>query len=223
MPEKMKLKYSGGRREGTPERAEGSYKNYEGPPLVPGVYVVKVKRMVHTEIGANNPNYSGNNKGADRFNLLLEVVGPESASEYVGAAIFEGVNAIGGYSAQICNEFLTALAGGKGNRADLTLDAFWGGDLLVNTVKDNNGADTKHITKIGPVNVGSPTGTTLMKVSVVDDKTATKPRVKVTKWLPYEGEAHAAGVEVAPTVAAAQPGLDDDILAALAGGDDRPF
>jgi hypothetical protein len=221
MPEKMKLKYDGGRREGTPTRGEG-YKTYEGPALVPGVYVVRLKRMVHTEIGANNPNYSGNNKGADRFNLLLEVVGPDSASEYVGAAIFEGVNAIGGFSAQICNEFLTAIAGGPGNRADVTMDAFWGGDMLVNTVKDNHDANVKHVTKIGPIKVDSPSGGTLLKVSVVDDKKAEKPRVRVSKWLPYDGDGMNSGVAVAPTVAAA-PGLDDDVLAALANGDDRPF
>ena len=222
MPEKMRLKYNGGRREGTPERSEGGFKQYEGPPLVPGVYLVKLKRMVHTEIGKNNPNYSGNNKGADRFNLLLEVVGPDSASEYVGAAIFEGVNAIGGFSAQICNEFLTALAGGPGNRADVTMDAFWNGDLIVEKRQGRDGKDDEiHIKKIGPVVVESPSGTALLKVSVREDKTSDRPRVKVSRWMPAEDE----GVKASAPVAAAVAG-DDDILAAVMaeqGGGDRPF
>ena len=225
MPEKMKLKYSGGRREGTPTRGEG-YQAYEGPPLVPGVYLVKLKRMVHTEIGKNNPNYSGNNKGADRFNLLLEVVGPDSAKEYVGAAIFEGVNAIGGYSAQICNEFLTALAGGPGNRADVTMDAFWDGDMLVQKSQSRNGEDEVHVKKIGPLNIESPTGSMLLKVSVVADKNSDRPRVKVSRWLPAE-VAEKEKVQTAEPTAGG--GYDDDILAAamlagaVGGEDDRPF
>lgn len=217
MPEKMKLKYSGGRREGTPERSGGGgdYKPYEGPPLVPGVYEVRLKRMVHTAIKSEK------NLGKDRFNLLLEVTGPDS--QYVGAPIWEGVNAIEGYSAQICNEFLTALAGGPGNRADVVMDAFWNGELTIERKRSEGREDEVHVTKIGPLKIESPNGTATLKVSVREDKTSEKPRVKVTKWLPGSAGSSAT---TAP-VAAAEPGggasYDDDLLAALGGDSDRPF
>ena len=87
----LKLKVSGVGVKAAEQREGG----YNGPELTGGTYVVRLKRMVHTEIGVDpatgkaKQTYTGKNLGADRFNILLEVVEPDQwKSAPIWASIF---------------------------------------------------------------------------------------------------------------------------------------
>lgn len=177
---KLQLKISGVGK-GTPEKR---FTAYEGPPLVAGVYVVKLKRMVHKTIK------SAANAGADRFELVLEVVGPDHASEFFGAPIFDGLNVIDGFGMQQCNAFLHALSGATTSRAKTAIEkAFYEGDMQY-VEQDFQGNKTIHITKIGKIPVNSPKGERLMKAVVRIQKGDGQygPKPVVGEFLPYDGE-----------------------------------
>lgn len=208
---KMQLRMSGVGA-GTPDRR---YETYSGPPLVGGTYVVKLKRMVHKQIGykdgKRNPQYNGNNLGADRFELVMEVVGPEHHSQFIGAPIFDGLNVIDGFGAQMCNEFLHAIAGATTQAQRAAAEkAFYETELVYENV-DFQGNKTTHIKKIGKLNINSPKGELLLRVVVRPDTKSDRPRVQVSQYLPYDGE----GVV---NKAAASEDAGDDLLAEINGG-----
>lgn len=203
---KLQLKLSGVGK----GAAEGG-SQYSGPALVDGAYTVRLKRMTHSAIGMN-PSYSGNYKGADRFNILFEVVEP---AQFAGAPIWDGVNVIDP-SIQYVNQFLYALAGATTPGAQKVVEkAFYEGDITTKTVARQNGTQDVHIVKIGNITVNSPNGERLIQVNVkLDAKQDGKPTIK--GYFPYAGQQQQASNGVANDLLG---DVEDDLLA----GEDEPF
>lgn len=123
------------------ENAEATFKDVPMPPK--GSYKVRLKRMVHGTIK------SGDNAGAARFNCLLELVGPESASKYKGYGFWYGLN-LTKQGAGYCNQFLNGLAGSDEAKQRALRKAFWSADIVVD--------DEGHVQRIGKLKIGSPDG-----------------------------------------------------------------
>jgi len=188
--QKMKLKVSGVGIKAAEQREGG----YNGPELVGGTYVVRLKRMVHAQIGIDpktgkkKDRYTGQNLGADRFNCMFEVVEPD---QWKGAAIWEGINVIDGDGLQYVNQFLHALSGAETNGQKKAIEsAFYDGDLVTEGVASRKyGYDEDHVKRIGKlVNVNSPQGEVLLKVVIRMDRSENPPRAKVVSYLAYDGE-----------------------------------
>lgn len=157
---------------------------YSGPDLVKGSYVCKVKRMTVGKI-----NKQGENYGKPRITVLLEVCGPEDASEYFGHPIWEGLNIIESGRPYV-NAFLHALTDGSPAEKKAIEAAFWppnGPNARKETTKDGSRTDL-HIKKIGKYNIGSPNGELLIQVVAKPDSDQQGNfRARVDQYLPYTG------------------------------------
>lgn len=157
---------------------------YAGPDLPKGSYVCKVKRMTIGKI-----NKAGENMGKPRISVLLEVCGPESASEYFGHPVWDGLNIIESGRGYV-NAFLHALTDGSETAKKAVEKAFWPPNGP-NAKKETNKAGTKtdlHIKKIGKYPIMSPNGEYLVQVVAVPDTYQGKFKAKVDQYLPYTGK-----------------------------------
>jgi hypothetical protein len=164
--------------------APASGTGYAGPDLVKGSYVCKIKRATIGQI-----NKEGENKGKPRISILLEVCGPESAKEYFGHPIWDGLNIIGG-SEGFVNAFLHGLTDGSQSAKDAVEKAFWPPNGP-NAKRETNKAGTKaevHIKKIGKYPIMSPKGEHLVQVVAVPDSYNGKFRATVDQYIPYPGK-----------------------------------
>ena len=121
--------------------AEPTFKDVPAPPK--GRYRVKLKRMTHGTIK------TGDNAGKDRFNCLLELTGPESASKYKGYGFWHGLN-LTKQGVGYVNQFLNGLAGPDEVKQRALRKAFWAADILT----DEDG----HVQRIGKLKINSPDG-----------------------------------------------------------------
>lgn len=134
-----------------PENAEPkSFKDVPTPPK--GRYVTKVKRMTHGEIK------NGDNKGATRFGILLELVGGEKGKheKHIGYGFWYGIN-VTTQGAGYVNAFLDALAGGDPTKTKQLRRDFWKGNIVID--------DDGHVQKIGSFKIGSPEGVREIEVT----------------------------------------------------------
>jgi hypothetical protein len=111
---------------------------YDGPPPPAGTYQGKVKKMGLAKIA------SGENKGADRIALVLEI----TQGKYKGAGILHSLN-LTKQGSPFVNQFLESMTDGSEKQKKVIVDWFW-----------NKGYDVQNDSdgKLGrPINwIGSP-------------------------------------------------------------------
>lgn len=158
---------------------------YAGPDLEKGSYVVKLKRMTIVKIKAKaSPNFN-----KPRINLIMEVCGPDKASEYFGHPIFDGLNIIESGRGYV-NAFLHALTDGSDKQKKAIEAAFWppNGPDAKREKRRNSEETDLHVKKIGPWKIGSPNGELLLQVTAKPDHDLKGAfRAAVTQYLPYQG------------------------------------
>ena len=155
---------------------------YSGPNLVKGVYIFKVKRMTMGEIKA-----AGANHGKPRISILLELVGPESAAQYKGHPVWDGLNIIKS-STGFVNAFLHALTDGSKAEKDAVETAFWSDGPKAEKETNKRGDEEIHIKQIGKYKINSPKGELLIQaVASPDQDLKGNFRAKVSEYVPFTG------------------------------------
>ena len=143
--------------DGTGAKPEGSF--YDGPPPPPSTYRGTVKRMALAKIG------SGDNKGADRIALVVEI----SEGKYKGAGILHSLNLTQQGKGWV-NQFLDSLTDGSDVQKNALQKMFWqkGYDVEEKPGKLGQefivigknfkpiGKNTAFVTKMGADNEGNP-------------------------------------------------------------------
>jgi hypothetical protein len=176
----MKVKWDVDGKGVAPQQGMG----YSGPDLPKGSYVAKIKRMTIGKISKE-----GENHNKPRISVLLEVVGPEDASEYIGHPIWDGLNIIESGRGYV-NAFLHALTDGSKSAKDAVEKAFWppnGPNAKREANKDGSKSDL-HVKKIGRYVIASPNGEHLVQIVAKPDSYQGKFRAVVDQYIPYAGK-----------------------------------
>ena len=156
---------------------------YSGPDLPKGSYVAKVKRMTLGRIKSQGANHN-----KPRISVLLEVCGPESAKQYFGAPVWDGLNIIDS-SVPFVNAFLHGLTNGSDSEKKAVESAFWPPNGPMTKKEANKAGDEViHITKIGKYNINSPQGEQLVQITVRAGRDLSgNYRPEISGYLPYDG------------------------------------
>lgn len=155
--------------DGYNDRSAG-FQDYDGPPPAPGIYRVKLRRMGVGKIS------SGENEGAHRLILLLEIID----GKYKGAVIYHGLNVTEQGKAYV-NFFLDALTDGTDRQKEALQKMFW-------RSSDGWNVEDKPIGKIGYqfVTIGKkfvPIGRTLNIQTKMGNDLSGEPRAEVAKFI----------------------------------------
>lgn len=163
--------------------AAGGQGGYSGPDLPKGSYVAKVKRMTLGRIKSQGANHN-----KPRISVLLEVCGPESAKQYFGAPVWDGLNIIDS-SVPFVNAFLHGLTNGSDSEKKAVESAFWPPNGPMTKKEANKAGDEViHITKIGKYNINSPQGEQLVQITVRAGRDLSgNYRPEISGYLPYDG------------------------------------
>jgi len=171
--------------------APASGNRYAGPDLPKGSYTCRIKRATMEKIKS-----MGENKGAPRLNILLEVRGGAGANgigdadyEYLGAPIWDGLNIISS-SVAFVNAFLHGLTDGSDAEKRAVETSFWDEGPFVKTVtNEKTGEKSQHVTRIGKYKIDSPNGEHLIQVTTKAGKDLKQQyRPEVTGYQPYTGD-----------------------------------
>lgn len=161
----------------------GGGMGYSGPDLPKGSYVAKVKRMTLGRIKSQGANHN-----KPRISVLLEVCGPESAKQYFGAPVWDGLNIIDS-SIPFVNAFLHGLTNGSESEKKAVESAFWPPNGPMTKKEANKAGDEiVHITKIGKYAINSPNGECLVQITVRAGRDLNgNYRPEISGYLPYSG------------------------------------
>lgn len=205
-----KLKWDISGKGVAPKQPGEAASGYEGPDLPKGSYPAKIKRMEVTKIQTN-----GVNKGKPRIRILLEVQTDKikGKEQYHGAPVWDGLNIIDGGKPYV-NAFLHSLTNGSESAKRAIESVFWDEDKGADFKKIRNKKSDEietHITKIGRVQINSPTGEKLVQIVTrpgKDQKGNYRP--EVSEYLPFAGK-NGADVDDDSDIDELEDG-DDDML-----------
>lgn len=165
--------------------------NYDGPVPPKASYVAKIKRITMGKI-----KKEGENKGKPRLSVLLEIVSGQGADsiddkeyKYRGAPVWDGVNIIKSQTGR-ANAFIHALTDGSDSAKRTVESKFWppNMDVRAEKVARRDGSEDVHIMRIGPYQINSPNGETLVRIVTKMGKDLDgNPRAEVAQYLPYTG------------------------------------